>query len=312
MLNLIIRRLLLGVPNVFIISALLFFSVSGLLGSPAAVLLGQDATPEAIADLDLRMGFDQPLVTQYAHWVGRAIRGDFGRSFVTGQTVADALLPCILPSAELALLGILLATVAAVTLNSITVAQHIVRPFTMVTSLIGITVPNFMLGVSLTYLFSVELGWLPTTGWAPWSDGVVRHFVHLVLPVVTLSAYYFGSFGLVYRAEYRAVSRRLYIQVARAKGLSETAVSFRHVLPNSMLPVITFIGSSLGQLTAGAVVTETVFSIPGIGNLFVSSILTRDFPVMLAIGMITIVGVVVMNLIADILYLVADPRIRLD
>ncbi|MCH8029295.1 MAG: ABC transporter permease, partial [Candidatus Dadabacteria bacterium] len=156
-------------------------------------------------------------------------------------------------------------------------------------SIIGITVPNFMLGISLIYLFSVELRWLPTSGWVNWSDDVVGHITHLIMPVVTLSAFYFGSYTLVYRAEYRIVSRQLFIKVARAKGLSEFRVSFKHALPNSILPVITYIGLSLGQLTGGAVVTETVFSIPGIGRLFVFSITSHDFPVMLAIGVIIIV-----------------------
>jgi peptide/nickel transport system permease protein len=126
-----------------------------------------------------------------------------------------------------------------------------------------------------------------------------------------VAAYYFASFGLIYRAEYRAISRRLYIQVARAKGLSETAISFKHILPNSILPVITELGSNLGQLAAGSLVTETVFSIPGVGTLFTSALLSRDFPVFLAVGMITILAVMVMTLLADLLYVVANPQIRL-
>jgi peptide/nickel transport system permease protein len=132
------------------------------------------------------------------------------------------------------------------------------------------------------------------------------------MPVVTLAAFYFGSFSLVYRAEYRAVSRQLFVKVARAKGVSESRVSFVHALPNSILPVITYAGLSLGQLIGGAVVTETVFSIPGLGRLFVESIAAHDFPVMLAIGMIIVVGVMLMNLIADVTYTLINPQIRLD
>ena len=143
-----------------------------------------------------------------------------------------------------------------------------------------------MLGISLIYFFSVKLGWLPTTGWVDWSEGVGAHLTHLIMPILTLSAFYFGSFTLVYRAEYKATYSRLFIMVARAKGLSETRVSFKHAVPNSILPVITYIGLSLGQLTGGAVVTETVFSIPGVGRLFVLSITGHDFPIMLAIGIL--------------------------
>jgi len=311
MLTLVVRRLLLAAPNLVLISALLFFSVSGLLGSPAGLMLGQDASPEAIAALNARMGFDRPLSMQYLSWIGGALTGDLGRSYTMQESVLSLLLPRIPITAELAFLAILVATLSATVINSVTVARGLIRPAAALLGIAGITVPNFMLGISLIFLFSVKLGWLPTTGWSPWSDGVLEHVRHLLLPVLTLSAFYFGSFSLVYRAEYEAVRRQLYVRVARAKGLSETAVSFKHVLPNSILPVITYIGITLGQLTGGAVVTETVFSVPGTGSLFVSAILARDYPVMLAISMLIIVGVALMNLLADLLYTVANPRIRL-
>src|SRR5436309_1876230 len=307
MLTLVARRLLLALPNLVLISALLFFSVSGLLGNPAAMMLGQDASPAAIAELSHKMGFDQPLYLQYLSWMSSALTGDFGRSYATQESVAAALLPRIPITAELAVFAILLATLSATILNSLTVARRAVRPAAALLGILGITVPNFMLGISLIFLFSVRLAWLPTTGWVPWSDGILQHLRHVLMPVLTLSAFYFGSFSLVYRAEYEAVRKQLYVRVARAKGLSETAVSFKHVLPNSILPVITYIGISLGQLTGGAVVTETVFSVPGTGSLFVTAILARDFPVMLAVSMLIIVGVVLMNLLADLLYTVANP-----
>jgi peptide/nickel transport system permease protein len=312
MLSAIVRRLLLGLPNIILISILLFFSVAGLLGNPAALMLGLDATPQRIAEIEHQFGFDRSLLVQYLDWMAHAFQGDFGRSYSTGQRVTDILVPRLLPSLELAFLGIFVATTSAVLLSSVTVARRVVRPIVATLSLIGITVPNFMLGITLIYVFSVALGWLPTSGWSSWSSGIGQHFLHLILPVLTLAAYYFASFGLVYRAEYRATARRLYVQVARAKGLSETGVSFKHILPNSILPVITQVGSSLGQLAAGSLVTETVFSIPGIGTLFTSALLGRDFPVFLAVGMITIVSVMVMNLLADLLYVVANPQIRLD
>jgi peptide/nickel transport system permease protein len=312
MLSAVVRRLLLGLPNIILISVLLFFAVAGLLGNPAALMLGLDATPERIVDLEHQFGFDRPLYLQYLDWMAHAFQGDFGRSYATGQRVADILLPRLLPSLELAFLGIFVATTSAVLLSSVTVGHSVVRPMVTLLSLIGITVPNFMLGITLIYVFSVALGWLPTDGWSSWSSGIGQHFLHLIMPVLTLAAYYFASFGLVYRAEYRATARRLYIQVARAKGLSETGVSFKHILPNSILPVITQVGSSLGQLAAGSLVTETVFSIPGIGTLFTSALMGRDFPVFLAVGMITIISVMIMNLLADLLYVVANPQIRLD
>lgn len=308
----IIRRIALMIPNVILLTFLLFASVATLLGSPAAMMLGQEASPEAIREINERYGFDRPVVVQYLDWVGNALSGDFGRSYTTQQPVADAVLPRIPVTLELAFWAILLAILGAAILNSIPAWPRTLGGLSSTLSIIGITVPNFMIGIVLIYLLSVELRWLPTTGWVPWSEGALAHMTHLLMPVVTLAAFYFGSFSLVYRAEYRAVSRQLFVKVARAKGLSESRVSFVHALPNSILPVITYAGLSLGQLIGGAVVTETVFSIPGLGRLFVESIAAHDFPVMLAIGMIIVVGVMLMNLIADVTYTLINPQIRLD
>jgi peptide/nickel transport system permease protein len=310
--RLIVRRVLLMVPTALAVSALLFFGVTKMLGSPASMMLGQDATPQAIAALNAEYGFDRPALTQYLHWLGGALTGDLGRSYTTQQSVGSEIAAAIPVTLELTLWAILLATAAAVIFNSLPVAQGVVRRLVTVTSLIGITVPNFMLGVSLIFLLSVHADLLPSTGWVPWTDGVGPHLAHMILPVLTLSAYYFGAFSFVYRAEYQNVIQRTFIQVARARGLSEWRVAFRHAAPNAILPVITFVGIAVGQLTGGAVVTETIFSMPGTGRLFVSSIEGRDFPVMLAIGMLIVVGVVITNLLADIAYTIANPQIRHD
>ena len=312
MLTAVVRRVLLVIPNIILLTALLFWSVFSLLGTPVTMMLGRDADPATIAALNARYGFDRPVHEQYLSWMWNALHGDLGRSYVTRQSVADAILPRILVTLEIAGLAVALAVVATAVMNSIPVARRAVGAANTGMSLVGITVPNFMLGISLIYLFSVQLGWLPTTGWVDWSEGLVRHCTHILMPVLTLSAFFFGSFSLVYRAEYRSVQQQLFIKVARAKGLSEWGVSFKHALPNSIMPVITYAGLSLGQMTGGAVVTETVFSVPGMGRLFVDSITSHDFPVMLAVGMIIIVGVVLLNLLADILYTVVNPRIRLE
>ncbi|HKX07818.1 MAG TPA: ABC transporter permease [Stellaceae bacterium] len=312
MLLILAKRLLWAVPSAILITALLFFSVAGLLGSPAALMLGQDATAQSIAELNARLGFDRPLVTQYLDWMGKALSGDLGRSFSTHQTVADIILPSLPVTLELGVLAILLAGLFAVAIDSLTLGRRLIRPVATVLAMVGITLPNFALGSSLVFVFSVKLGWFPSFGWAPWSDGVLNHIHHIELPLLTLAAYYYGSFTLIYRAEYDAVAERLFVKVAKAKGLGETAISFRHVLPNAILPVITYVGLSLGQLMGGAVVTESLFSIPGIGSLLVNSIMSRDYPVMLAIGMITIAAVVLMNALADALYAVANPQIRLE
>jgi peptide/nickel transport system permease protein len=310
MLRLILRRLSATLLIAIAVSALLFFTVTQFLGSPAEMMLGQDASPKAVAALNAAYGFDRPAVLQYLDWLGRALHGDLGRSYTTRESVAAVIIARFPVTLELSLWAIALAVIAAVVSNTVPVARKQLEPVVIAANLVGITVPNFMLGVSLIFILSVKLGWLPSTGWVPWSDGIGVHLKHLVMPVLTLSAFYFGTFSIVYRAEYQSVIRRDFIQAARAKGLPEWRVAFRHAAPNAILPVITFVGISIGQLTGGAVVTETIFSIPGMGRLFVSSIEARDFPVMLAVSMLIVVGVVVMNLLADIGYEVANPQIR--
>jgi peptide/nickel transport system permease protein len=238
------------------------------------------------------------------------VTGDLGRSCTTQQSVAEAIAARAPVTLELSVWSIALAVTAAMLSNTIPVGGRPLRALVTAANLVGITVPNFMLGVSLIFVLSVKLNLLPSTGWVPWSDGIGVHLQHMIMPVVTLSAYYFGVFSIVYRAEYRNVIQRQFIRVAYAKGLGDWRVAFRHAAPNAILPVITFLGISIGQLTGGAVVTETIFSMPGTGRLFVASIEARDFPVMLAIGMLIVVGVVMMNLLADIGYEVVNPQIR--
>lgn len=307
----VLRRLAWVVPNILVLTFLLFAGVSGWVGSPAAMMLGTDASPEAIAELNRRFGFDDPIVVQYVRWVAGALQGDLGRSYSTQQLVADMIGPALPVTIELALWAITLAVLTSIGLNSLTWARGAIGAATTSLGIVFITIPNFMLGASLIYIFAVLLGWLPTTGWVPWSDGAAVHLRHLILPVLTLFAFYFGSFTMVYRAEYRAVERQLFVRVAAAKGLSESAVSFRHVMPSAALPVVTYVGLSLGQLVGGAVVTETVFSIPGVGRLFVMAIGSYDYPVILAVGCIVLVGVMLINLLADIALAAMNPQIRL-
>jgi peptide/nickel transport system permease protein len=308
----LIRRALFALPTVIALTALLFFSVTLVLGSPATMMLGEDASPRAIAEINARYGFDRPAHIQYFDWMWRALHGDFGRSFTSQEPVARSIMAALPVTIELALWSIGLAALTAIVLNTLPAGGRLLRSTVVALNLIGITMPNFILGIGLIFLLSVTLGWLPTTGWVPWSEGPLSHIQHLVMPVLTLSAYYFGAFSVVYRAELKDAYSKLYIRTARAKGLSEGKVAFKHALPNAVLPVITFAGLSMGHLMGGAVVTETVFSMPGIGRLFVGAIAGRDFPVMLAVAMLVVVGVVVMNFIADLLYTVVNPQIGFD
>ena len=307
----ILRRLMWFLPNAVILTFVLFAAVTVWLGSPAAMMLGRDASPAAIAEINTVYGFDLPTWQQYLRWIGAALTGDFGRSYASHQAVSAMILPAIPITLELTAWAILLALVTSLGLNSLAVGRHVIGVLSSGFSIVGITFPNFMLGAILIYVFSVKLGWLPTAGWIPWQSGVIDHLTHLIMPVLTLFAYYFGSFSMIYRAEYRAVDQQLYVRVAHSKGLSPTRVSFRHILPNAVLPVVTFIGISIGRLVGGAVVTETVFSIPGLGRLFVGAIASYDFPVVLAMGMIVLTSVMICNLLADIVLASLNPQIRL-
>lgn len=307
----VLRRLAWVLPNIVVLTFLLFAAVSGLLGSPAAMMLGTDASPETIAELNQRFGFDDPIVVQYVRWVAKALSGDLGRSYSTQQTVASMIAPALPVTIELACWAILLAVVTSIGLNSLPWGRRVIGAATTGVSIVGVTIPNFMLGATLIYVFAVWLRLLPTTGWVPWEEGVLLHLKHLILPVLTLFAFYFSAFSMVYRAEYRAVEKQLFVRVAAAKGLSDAAISFRHVMPSAALPVVTYVGLTLGQLVGGAVVTETVFSIPGVGRLFVAAIGSFDYPVMLAVGCIVLVGVMTTNLIADIALAAMNPQIRL-
>ncbi|MGD9922770.1 MAG: ABC transporter permease [Pseudorhodoplanes sp.] len=311
MLRFILLRFAWFVPNTILLTFLLFAVLTTWVGSPSSMMLGEFASKEALAEMDRVYGFNDPVVVQYGRWLLEAVQGNFGRSYSTKQTVATMVGNALPVTIELSLWGIVLAGIASVTLNSITIGRRLLSGIITIVSIIGISVPNFMLGTSLAYFFAIYLQWLPTSAWVPWSGGVIDHFRHLILPVVTLSLFYFGSFSMVYRAEYKNVTNKLFVLVAKAKGISDGRVSMLHVMPNSALPIITYIGISLGQLAGGAVITEVVFSLPGVGRVFVTAIKNNDFPVILSVGMMVLAAMMLFNVIADIVLAWINPQVRL-
>lgn len=306
------KRLAWAIPGILAMSAILYFSIASVLGSPATFLLGLDATPAAVELINKRFGFDRPVYVQYFDWLSHAARGDFGTSYITKQPVTAMIASHLPVTLEIGLLSILIPTVIAVILNTASRENPLGRGIIDGLAIIGITFPNFITGTFLIYLLCVEGGLLPSVGWVPWSEGIGRHIRHLILPIATLSGYLFGAVTLIYRPELMAVSALPFTRVARAKGASRSRVAFRHIMPNAVLPVVTFVGLSLGQLIGGAVVTETLFSIPGLGRLFVESILGRDFPLMLAMGVLMIATVIVMYTVTDIVYAFLNPLIRIS
>src|ERR1700736_2604073 len=202
----LIRRISLMIPNVFILTFLLFSGVTTFLGSPEALMLGEEASPEAIRQINEKFGFDRPVLTQYANWVANAATGDFGRSYSTQQSVGAMILPALPMTLELSAWAIILAVAAATIINSIPFARKSAEGISSLLCIIGITIPNFFLGICLIYILSVRLRWRRTTGWVRWSSGIGTHLTHLIMPVLTLTAFYFGSFCLMYKGSVRAVS----------------------------------------------------------------------------------------------------------
>jgi len=285
--------------------SIVIFFLSRVTGDPVALLLGDGATEADKTKLIRDLGLDQPVTTQYLTFLGNALTGDFGRSVTAGNQPALQLimarLPASLSLAGVALaftmvVGILFGVIAAVRYNSIIdFAARLI-------ALIGQSVPSFWLGIVLMYIFAVQLGWLPTSGYGQWQ--------HYVLPATTLGLFTLAAITRLVRASRLEALGSEYIKLARVKGLSERVVIWKHALANSLIPVVTFMGTFFAVMITGAVIVETVFSWPGIGRLAYESILARDFPVVQAVVLVITSLFIIANLLVDILYVVIDPRMR--
>ena len=288
-----------------LLMSVVIFSVSRLTGDPLALLLGDGATEADKQALARQLGLDQPLIVQYFQFVGNALMGDFGRSLTASRDPALQLvlsrLPASLSLAGVALLmtlvsGIALGVFAAITRGSfIDILARLI-------ALIGQSVPSFWLGIVLMYVFAVQLNWLPTSGYGEW--------LHFVLPAATLGLFTLAAVTRLVRASMLEALGSEYIKLARVKGLSEAMVIWKHALTNSLIPVITFMGTFFAVMITGAVIVETVFAWPGIGRLAYESILARDFPVVQTVVLVITSLFILANLLVDMLYMLVDPRMR--
>lgn len=302
----IIRRLLYTIPVMLAVSLVVFGILHIAPGDPARLLAGEDARPEDVAIVRANYGLDQPLYVQYSVWLANVLHGNFGRSIVTRRPVLDEVVARLPSTIELAFASLLIAIVAgmAVGVISATHQYSLLDHLTMILALLGISMPVFWLGLILIFFFAVDLRWFPTGG-----TGTPQQ---LVLPAVTLGASSMAIIARMTRSSMLEVIRQDYVRTARSKGLKERVVILRHALMNALIPVVTVIGLQFGYLLAGAVLTETVFSRPGLGRLLVTSITSRDFPVVQGTLMLLSVSFVLINLLVDILYGYLDPRIRYD
>jgi len=321
MLAYILRRLLQSVI-VLMAVGLVAFAMFRFLGDPVDNLLGQEATQEDIDRLRGELGLDRPVLVQYAAFMGRAAQGDFGVSYGQGRPVIDILAERLPATLELALVSGFFAIAFGIALGVVTAIRRdgFVTQSVMALSLIGVSLPTFLIGILLIYVFSVELGWLPSfgrgetvdLGW--WTTGLLTAsgLKALILPAITLGLYQMTLIMRLVRSEMLEVLRQDYIRFARARGLTKRAVHFRHALLNTLVPVTTVIGLQLGSIIAFGIVTETVFQWPGLGLAFINAVQFVDVPVMAAYLLLIAVMFVVINLIVDIAYVFIDPRLRID
>lgn len=308
------KRLLLTLPTLLVVAILVFSLVRLIPGDPAQVMLGEAADAETIAALRGEMGLDQPLWTQFLTWISDVLRGDLGTSIITLEPVSTLVLERFGVTATIVVTAIVLATLLAIGVGLIA-AAHRGRPFDRAITgfaTVSMAIPSFWLGLMLILVFGVQLQWLPVIGYVPLSDGLAEALPYIILPVATLAIVECGVLIRMMRASAIDVLSLDYVTHARAKGLSEPRVLVRHVFPNAFAPTMTLVGLTLGHLLGGAVVVETVFTLPGLGRLVVDAVLSRDYPVVQGCLLFTAFIYVLVNLATDLLYPAFDPRVRLE
>lgn len=311
MLKFILARLVATVPVLLILSVAIFLMLHLTPGDPVKLMLGEDATPEATTALRRDLGLDKPLPVQYLHWLSNLLRGDLGRSIRTHQPVVEAIVSRLPVTLELAFLALIVALliglpagiVAAIRRNS--PADIACTTF----SLLGISLPNFFLGILLILLLSLKLRILPPSGYVPFVQNPLLNLKLMIMPALSLGAALSGIIARLMRSSLLEALGAEYVRTARAKGLSGHAVILGHALKNSLIPVVTVVGLQTGALLGGAILTETVFALPGVGRLVVDNIFARDFPIVQGVVLFLALTRVLSNLIADILYAKLDPRI---
>jgi len=321
MLAFILRRLAQAVV-VMLTVGLIAFSLFRFTGDPVLFMLGQDATPEDRARITQQLGLDQPFYVQYALFVRNAVHGDFGLSLRQGQPVSRLISERLPATLELSAVAALLALVGGVSMGVYTALRRDswLSQVMLAVSLVGVSLPTFLIGILLILVFAVLLGWLPSfgrgdtvsLGW--WSTGFLTAsgLKSLILPAITLGLFQMTLIQRLVRSEMLEVLRTDYVKFARARGLTDRAVNFGHALKNTLVPVITITGLQLGAIIAFAIITETVFQWPGMGLLFIQAVGFADIPVMAAYLCLIALFFVVINLVVDLLYYAVDPRLRID
>lgn len=313
MLKYIGKRIVAVIPVLFVVSLVVFFLVHLIPGDPARVMLGDQALEEDVIALQMQMGLNDPIWLQYIKWIIGVFKGDWGESLFIDQSMGEILWEHLLPTLALSFNALIIAVVIAIPCG-IYAAKNRGRAgdqALMGVSMVGISIPNFLIGLLLILLFAVKLNWLPSSGYKTLSDGFGTYYRYLFLPSLALGLMHAALIMRMTRSSMLEVLGSDYIKMARAKGVKENVILFKHALKNALLPIITVVGQSLVSLLSGALVTESVFNIPGVGQLVVTSINRRDYEVIQAVVLlIALINVLVMLMI-DILYGFADSRVRM-
>jgi peptide/nickel transport system permease protein len=308
----VLRRVLLAIPVMFVVAGGVFLLLYLTPGDPVSVILGPDASPQQIAELRQRLGLDQPVLVQVVRWFGRLLVGDLGESIYLNRPVLQTLLERAEPTLMLTLLATLFAILLGLPIGivSATRAGSWADLGAMLVAMGGISMPSFWVGLNLIFVFAVMLGVFPVAGYQPLSRGLWENLRYLALPAVTLGFAQAALLARMSRSMMLEVLREDYVRTARAKGLAERTVVLVHALKNAMVPLVTVMGLTFAILMGGAVITEQVFNIPGLGRLLVQSVLRRDYPVVQGIVLVIAFNYVAINLLVDILYGFFDPRVR--
>lgn len=306
------RRLLATIPVMAVVAVVVFSLLRLAAGDPAAIIAGDNATSEDVTAIRARLGLDRPVVEQFVIWIGRVVRGDFGESFFFKKPVSQLILDRVEPTLALATATMVLTIALAIPLGVLAAWKRDtwIDRAVMGLSVLGFSVPVFVIGYVLIYLFAIELAWLPVQGYQRLGDGVGGFLVRLVLPSLTLTVVFVALIARITRASVLEVLSADHVRTARAKGLGELPVLLRHVLRNAAVPIVTVIGIGVAVLIGGVVVTESVYGIPGLGRLTVDAVLARDYPTVQAVILVFSVAYVLINLLVDLSYTFLDPRIR--
>ena len=308
----IARRLLATIPVMTVVAVLVFMLLRFTAGDPAAIIAGDNATSQDVAAIREKLGLERPIVQQFVIWFGSILRGDFGESFFFKKPVAELIVERVEPTLALAVCTVLLAVSTAVPLGVVAAWKRgtWIDRGVMGLSVFGFSVPVFVIGYALIYLFAIELAWLPVQGYQRLREGLGGFLERMVLPSIALAVIYVALIARITRASVLEVMNAEYVRTARAKGLGELPVLLRHVLRNAAVPIVTVIGLGVALLIGGVVVTESVFSIPGLGRLTVDAVLARDYPTVQAVVLLFSAVYVLINLLVDVIYTFLDPRIR--